>query len=208
MRAVPRRWTQERRHDPYYRAAQREGLRSRASFKLIQLQDRFHLIPVGASVLDLGASPGGWSLVARELVGKEGRVTAVDQRSFEPLEGVEFFRGRVGSPELAARLAGHRYDAVLSDMSPSISGNYSTDHARSIDLVRSALALALTVLEPRGTFVAKVFDGDMTRDLLHEARPFFLTVTLSKPGASRGRSSEIYLIARGFRSRSTQGVEA
>lgn len=195
-------WARDRRHDVYYRAAQQEGLRSRAAYKLIQLQDRVKIIPEGARVLDLGASPGGWSLVAKMLTGLEGTVTAVDLRNFERAEGITFLRGRVGSPELMERLTGQRFDVVLSDMSPSISGNYSTDHARSVDLVRSALALAIEVLEPGGAFVAKLFDGDLTVGVRREAQRVFGTVSVTKPTASRSRSSEVYLVGKGFSRRS------
>lgn len=191
-------WRRDRRHDDYYRAAQREGLRSRAAFKLIQLQDRVKIIPQGARVLDLGASPGGWSLVATILTGREGSVTSVDVRKFERIDGVTFIWGRVGSPELAQRLLEQRFDVVLSDMSPSISGNYSTDHARSVELVRSALTLTVSVLDPGGTFVAKLFDGDMTSALRREAQSQFRTVTVTKPTASRSRSSEVYLVGKDF----------
>ncbi len=196
---MARRWVNERRRDSYYRAAQRGGLRSRAAFKLGQLQDRFHLIPEGARVLDLGASPGGWSLVASGFVGRRGTVVAVDMRSFEPVEGVTFLRGRVGDPALRERLGPEPFDVVLSDMSPSISGNYSTDHARSVDLVKSAFALAQTTLRKGGHFVAKLFDGDMTGELRSELAPRFERLQVTKPQASRSQSSEVYLIGQGFK---------
>lgn len=126
-------------------------------------------------------------------------MTAVDIRSFEPMEGVTFIRGRVGSPELLDRLKGESFDVILSDMSPSISGNYSTDHARSVELVRSAITLAVPLLVPGGTFVAKLFDGDLTRDLRLELEAIFQKVQFTKPLASRSQSSEIYLVCRGFR---------
>ena len=194
-----RRFVDQRRRDPYYRAAQREGLRSRAAFKLAYLDDRFHLLHRGARVLDLGAAPGGWSVVALERVGRSGSVVAVDPRPIAPADGLEVVRGRVGDPALAARLGTEPFDVVLSDMSPSISGAYATDHARSVDLVRLAFSLARRVLAPRGAFAAKVFAGDMTDGLVGEMRPFFTQVVRTKPPASRAPSSEIYLVARGFR---------
>ena len=139
---MPRRFVQERRRDPYYRAAKAEGLRSRAAFKLGHLNERFHLLPRGARVLDLGAAPGGWSVVARASVGARGAVVAVDPRPVDPIEGVEYVRGRVGDPKLVERLGPESFDVVLSDMSPRISGAYATDHARSVGLVRDALELA------------------------------------------------------------------
>jgi len=194
-----RRFVDQRRGDPYYRAAQREGLRSRAAFKLAYLDDRFHLLRPGARVLDLGAAPGGWSVVALERVGRSGRVVAIDPRPIAPAEGLEVVRGRVGDPALLERLGRERFDVVLSDMSPSISGAYATDHARSVDLVRAAHALALRVLAEHGAFAAKVFSGDMIDDLLAEIRPHFADVARTKPPASRAPSSEIYVVARGFR---------
>ena len=196
---MPRRFVDERRRDPYYRAAQREGLRSRAAFKLAYLDDRFRFLHPGARVLDLGAAPGGWSMVARERVGARGGVLAVDPRSIEPIEGVEVVRARVGDPSLVGRLGGARFDAVLSDMSPRISGAYATDHARSVGLVRDAFAVAREVLRPNGAFVAKVFDGDLVAGLEGELRPAFAVVRRTKPPASREPSSELYLVALGFR---------
>jgi 23S rRNA (uridine2552-2'-O)-methyltransferase len=196
---MPRRFVEERRHDPYYRAAQREGLRSRAAFKLAYLDDRFGFLRPGARVLDLGAAPGGWSLVARERVGDRGRVVSVDPRPIEAIEGVEVMRGRVGDPALLERLARERFHVVLSDMSPRISGAYATDHARSVGLVRDAYALAREVLRPGGAFVAKVFDGDLVAALLATLSRDFTTVRRTKPPASREPSSELYLVALGFR---------
>jgi 23S rRNA (uridine2552-2'-O)-methyltransferase len=194
-----RRFVDQRRRDPYYTAAQREGLRSRAAFKLAYLDDRFHLLRRGARVLDLGAAPGGWSVIALQRVGPSGRVVAVDPRPVEPAEGLRVVRGRVGDPKLLDRLGAERFDVVLSDMSPSISGAYATDHARSVDLVRNAYALARRVLAPRGAFAAKVFAGDMIDDLVREIRPQFTEVVRTKPPASRAPSSELYVVALGFR---------
>jgi 23S rRNA (uridine2552-2'-O)-methyltransferase len=195
---MPRRFVQERRRDPYYRAAQAEGLRSRAAFKLGHLARRFSLLPPGADVLDLGAAPGGWSVVAAACVAPSGRVVAVDPRPVDPIPGVEYIRGRVGDPRLAERLGAVSFDVVLSDMSPRISGAYATDHARSAGLVRDALALARYVLRPGGTFVAKVFDGDLVPELERELAAEFGSVRRTKPPASRESSSELYLIATGF----------
>ena len=198
---MARRFVQERRRDPYYRAAQEEGLRSRAAFKLAYLADRYPIFREGDRVLDLGAAPGGWSVVARQLLGRRGEVVAVDPRVIEPIEGVRVIRGTVGDPRLLARLGEARFDVVLSDMSPRISGAYSTDHARSVDLVRAAFALASAVLEEGGTFVAKVFEGDLFVGLSDEIAPSFDRFHRTKPPASRERSSEIYLIGLGFHRR-------
>jgi 23S rRNA (uridine2552-2'-O)-methyltransferase len=191
--------------DPYYRAAQREGLRSRAAFKLAHLNETYALLAPGEQVLDLGAAPGGWSVVALEAVGPKGFVTAIDERSMEPLEGVERIRGRVGSPELERKLEDRLYDVVLSDMSPRISGAYATDHARSVALVELAFDVARLHLRPGGRFVAKVFDGDMVGGLVHRLAPYFDEVRRTKPPASRERSSEKYLLGFGFRPLGTTG---
>jgi 23S rRNA (uridine2552-2'-O)-methyltransferase len=196
---VGRRFLAERRRDPYYRAAQEQGLRSRAAFKLLHLSERERLFRPGDRVLDLGAAPGGWSVIAADAVGSEGTVVAVDERRIEPLPGVSTVRGRVGTAELRAALAGEEFDIVLSDLSPRISGAYATDHARSVALVGAALELAVEMLRPGGRFVAKVFDGDLLGPLEGELRLHFARVRRTKPPASRERSSELYFIATGFR---------
>jgi 23S rRNA (uridine2552-2'-O)-methyltransferase len=193
-----RRFVAERRSDPFYRAAQHQGLRSRAAFKLAFLAERFPVFHHGDHVLDLGAAPGGWSIVARECLGRSGSVVAVDPRPVDAIPGVTVLRGRVGDPRLVPRLGATPYDVVLSDMSPSISGAYFTDHARSVALVREALALGRSVLRPGGTFVAKVFDGDLLPDLERELKSQFDRVVRTKPPASRERSSEFYLLGFGF----------
>jgi 23S rRNA (uridine2552-2'-O)-methyltransferase len=198
---MPRRFVSERRHDPYYRAAQRTGLRSRAAFKLTYVDDRFRILRPGARVLDLGAAPGGWSVIAADRVGPRGSVVAVDPRPIEPIDGVRVVRGKVGDPSLRERLGSAEFDVVISDMSPRISGAYGTDHARSVALVRDAFRLARSVLATRGAFVAKVFDGDMVTDLEHELSASFVRVRRTKPPASREPSSELYLIGVGFRPR-------
>ncbi len=202
-----RRFVAERRRDPYYRAARREGLRSRAAFKLEHLDRRFALLRPGQRVLDLGAAPGGWTLyAARTANATAGSVVAVDQRPFEPIDGVRFVRGRIGDPELAGKLGSAPFNIVLSDLSPRISGAYATDHARSVDLARSAGRLAERVLAPGGSFVAKVFDGDLLPGLEEELAAVFDRVRRTKPPASREASSEIYLVARGFRRRPLRGI--
>jgi 23S rRNA (uridine2552-2'-O)-methyltransferase len=188
----------DRRKDVYYRAARREGLRSRAAFKLVHLAERFPIFRPGDRVLDLGAAPGGWSLVALQIVGPRGAVVAVDPRTFEPIEGVRWVRGRVGDADLTEAIGPGTFQVVLSDMSPSISGAYATDHARSVSLVQSALRLAQQTLAPGGSFVAKIFDGDLIGELDATARPMFRRWQHTKPPASRAASSEIYVLGFGF----------
>ncbi|MGI0139857.1 MAG: RlmE family RNA methyltransferase [Thermoplasmata archaeon] len=200
---MTRRFVSERRRDPYYRAAQREGLRSRAAFKLAHLAERFPILRIGSRVLDLGAAPGGWSLVALDRVGPHGEVVGVDLRPIEPADRLTVVRGRVGDADLRARLGPQPFDVVLSDLSPRISGAYATDHARSVDLVRAAANLAIEVLAEEGAFVAKLFDGDLRAGLEAELSAHFSRFTRTKPPASREQSSEIYLIGLGFVSSST-----
>ncbi len=203
-----RRFVRERRRDPYYREAQRAGLRSRAAFKLGYLLERFPLAHRGDHVLDLGAAPGGWSIVARETIGPRGSVVAVDPRAVPPIPGVRSVRGRVGDPGLAARLVATGevpFQLVLSDMSPRISGAYATDHARSVGLVRDAFRLAREVLAPEGAFVAKVFAGDLLDALEGEIAPSFERVRRTKPPASREPSSELYLVALGYHAGAPSG---
>lgn len=194
-------WMQERRRDYYYRKAKQLDYRSRASFKLIQLDDRFNLFKPGMTVVDLGAAPGGWLQVAAERVGPKGKVVGVDLQPIEPLEGVSTIKGDIRKPEVREELLtltnGH-VDVVLSDMSPNISGSYSMDHARSIELCEMALSFALATLSHNGNLVFKMFEGDMSRDLLAEVQNHFATVKRYSPEASRSSSSEIYVVAKGF----------
>jgi len=198
---MSRRWLQTRRRDYYYRKAKEMEYRSRAAFKLIQINQRFKILRKGSTVLDLGAAPGGWLQVAREAVGPSGKVVGVDLNGIPPLEGVETVRGDIrdrATVEKALSLLGGKADVVLSDMSPNISGNYPLDHARSADLVLRALEVARSVLTEGGVFVAKIFEGDMLRNVLAEIEKSFSSVKLHSPKASRPASSEIYIIARGF----------
>ncbi|EQD46336.1 23S ribosomal RNA methyltransferase, partial [mine drainage metagenome] len=192
-----RRFVAERRSDRFYRAAQREGLRSRAAFKLDHLAERYPILRPGGRVLEFGAAPGGWSLIARRFIGERGSVVAVDPRPMDPIRGVTHLRMRIESPRLRERLAGERFHTVLSDMSPRISGAYATDHARSVDLVRSAGAWAIELLVPGGSFVAKVFDGDLLPLAEGELVPHFRRWQRTKPPASRETSSEMYLLGLG-----------
>ncbi|MGC2034888.1 MAG: RlmE family RNA methyltransferase [Thermoplasmata archaeon] len=201
-----RRFVEQRRRDPYYRAAQREHLRSRAAYKLAYLAERFPVFHKGDRVLDLGAAPGGWSTIARQCLGTTGEVIAVDPRTIEPIPGVEIVRGTVGDPRLLDRLGPEKYDVVLSDMSPRISGAYATDHARSVALARLAASLSSEVLRKHGVLVAKVFDGDLLDELENEWAPMFRTVVRTKPPASREHSSELYLLGLDFQRRRAPAV--
>jgi 23S rRNA (uridine2552-2'-O)-methyltransferase len=196
-------WLKEHRDDPYVQQAQREGYRSRACYKLLELQDRDRLIRPGMTVVDLGSAPGGWSQVAAELVGHGGRVVASDILPMDAIAGVEFIQGdfteeRVFEQILAA-IDGQSVDVVVSDMAPNMSGMTAVDQPRAMYLVELALDLARRVLAPGGSFVAKVFQGEGFDALVRDARTSFDKVLTRKPQASRPRSREVYLVARGFR---------
>ena len=194
-------WMQERRRDFYYRKAKQLDYRSRASFKLIQIDERFDLIKHGMTVVDLGAAPGGWLQVAAERVGPKGRVVGVDLQPIEPLEGVRTIKGDIRREEVREELlamTGGHVDLVMSDMSPNISGNYSMDHARSIELCEMALDFAKRTLSPGGSLLIKMFEGDMSRDFIAEVKLHFAKVKRYSPQASRSSSSEVYVVAQGY----------
>lgn len=197
-------WLQRQLNDPYVADAQRAGYRSRAAFKLVQLDDRFQLLKPGHCVLDLGAAPGGWAQVAAERVrGKgNGRVVAVDLSEMDPIDGVEVIKADIVSetdvPELIERL-GRTVDVVLSDMSPATTGHKGTDHLRSMMLCEAAHDIARSVLRPGGALIAKAFQGGAQAELMTALKRDFTQVKHVKPQASRPESPEIYVVATGFR---------
>jgi 23S rRNA (uridine2552-2'-O)-methyltransferase len=197
------RWLQRHVKDPYVRRAREDGYRSRAAFKLLEINTRDRLLIPGARIVDLGAAPGGWSQVAAQKVGAAGRVVAVDLLQFAPISGVTGIQGDFRQPEvqaqLAAALQGQKADGVLSDMSPNISGIASADQARAAELVRMALAFCQARLRPDGFFLVKVFQGEEFAGLLAEMKRMFREVKVVKPSASRGESRETYLLARGLK---------
>jgi 23S rRNA (uridine2552-2'-O)-methyltransferase len=201
-------WLQRQLRDPYVVAAQREGLRSRAAYKLIELDDRFHFLKPGVRVVDLGAAPGGWSLVAAERVratapgGKGGQVVAIDLQEVAPIAGVEILHLDFLSEDAPIRLRealNGSADVVLSDMAAPATGHSQTDHLRIMALLEAALDFALDVLAPGGTFVGKVLRGGVERQLLDALKHNFTEVRHVKPPASRKDSAEIYVVALGFR---------
>jgi 23S rRNA (uridine2552-2'-O)-methyltransferase len=194
------RWLTRQLNDPYVRAAQAQGWRSRAAFKLIELDDRFKLIRRGVLVLDLGAAPGGWSQVAVQR--GASRVVGVDLLAMDPLPGATLVQGDVTAPEMPAHLIallGGKPSLVLSDMAPNTTGHAGTDHVRIIALAELAADFAMQVLAPGGAFVTKVFQGGAEQSLLATLKQRFAQVRHAKPPASRKESSELYMIARGFR---------
>ena len=201
-KASSRRWLERQLNDPYVAEAKRRGYRSRAAFKLIELDDKFKFLRAGARVADLGAAPGGWTQVALERVSSSGRVVGIDLTPIEPIGGATLLTGDVRDREteqdLIAALRGHA-DVVLSDMAAASTGHAATDHLRIVGLIETALEYADAVLAPGGAFVAKVLQGGTERDLLTRLRRDFAKVSHAKPGASRKESAEMYVVATGYR---------
>jgi len=197
------RWLAEHESDPYVRQAREQGWRSRAVFKLEEIQRSDRLIRPGMTIVDLGAAPGGWSQFAARLLDGRGRIIALDLLPMPELAGVEFIEGDIESTEvvdlLHARLDGHQADLVMSDMAPNMMGIADVDHARSMNLVDLAVELAGRELRPGGDLLLKVFQGREFQPLLARLRREFESVKLRKPKASRGRSPEVYVLARGLR---------
>ena len=200
------RWLSRQLNDPYVEEAKRRGYRSRAAFKLIEIDDRYRFLKLGISVVDLGAAPGGWSQIAAERVGSaegRGQVLAVDLEPIEPLPGVTVLAldasAEGAAAAIAAQLMGARADVVLSDMASPATGHRATDHLRVIALVEAALDLAEDVLKPGGTFLAKVFQGGAGGELVAWLKRSFVKVQHVKPKASRPESPEVYVLATGFR---------
>ncbi|WP_342304527.1 23S rRNA (uridine(2552)-2'-O)-methyltransferase [Methanolobus sp. ZRKC5] len=188
------------RRDKYYWKAKDEGYRSRASYKLFQINGKHNIIKEDDTIVDLGAAPGGWLEVAKELSG--GRVVGVDLRKIVPIEDVETIVGDITADRTIEKILGlvgqAGADVVICDAAPNLSGNWSYDHARSIDLTRSALGCAKKILKPGGNFVVKVFQGDMFKEFLEEVKDNFTYTRSYSPKASRSQSAEIYVIGKKF----------
>ena len=198
-------WLERQLNDPYVARAKREGFRSRAAYKLAEIDEKFHILKPGASVVDLGAAPGGWSQVAAARVGAQagrGRVVAIDILDMPPLPGVEFlhldFLDADAPDRLKAMTAGP-VDVVLSDMAANATGHRKTDHLRIMGLAEAAAMFARDVLKPGGAFLAKVLQGGTEGALLADLKRDFATVKHVKPAASRSDSAELYVLATGFR---------
>jgi len=197
------RWIAEHEADPYVQEARRLGYRSRAVFKLKEIQEKDKILRPGQIVVDLGAAPGGWSQYARPLLGAKGQLFGLDILPFDPIPGVDIivgdFREDAVLHQLEAKVGDQSVDVVLSDMAPNLSGVDIADQASSMYLCELALEFAKAHLKPRGTLLVKVFQGEGFDDFLKAVREAFETVTIRKPKASRARSSEVYLLARNFR---------
>ena len=199
-------WLKRQLNDPYVALAQAQGWRSRAAFKLIEMDDRYQLIRPNMRILDLGAAPGGWCQVAKKR--GAGQVVALDLLPVDPIQGVTMLEGDFNDPDMPDRLMalmGGPPDLVLSDMAPNTTGHNATDHLRIIALAELALEFAMKVLAPGGAFVAKVFQGGSEKEMLAPMKLAFASVRHAKPPASRKESSELYVIATGFRGRSEAG---
>lgn len=196
-------WMQRHLTDQYVQQAQRDGYRSRASYKLLEIQARDRLIKPGMSVIDLGSAPGGWCQVIADIVGMKGRVVAVDLLSMDPVAGVEFIQGDFTEDEILEQMLAlfenSRVGLVVSDMAPNISGIKSADTTKSIYLAELGLDLCGQLLEPGGAFLVKVFQGEGFDQFLKDMKRVFRKVSTRKPKASRPKSREIYLLGTGYR---------
>jgi 23S rRNA (uridine2552-2'-O)-methyltransferase len=204
---MPKAWIQNRKKEYYYKKAKEENYRSRATYKLIQTNEKYEFIKRGDIVVDLGAAPGGWIQAARKMTTKTGFVLGVDLKPIAP-----FTQGYIrtiiadltdpGIVEEIMSFLPRKVDAVLSDAAPNVTGVWEVDHARQIDLATKAMEIALQILKPTGSFFVKVFEGDLFNDFILTAKGNFEEVKLVKPQASRAKSSEMYLLATGLKSKS------
>jgi 23S rRNA (uridine2552-2'-O)-methyltransferase len=197
-------WLKEHFSDEYVRLAQKQGYRSRAVFKLAEIDEKDQIFRPGITVVDLGAAPGGWAQFAFERLGRRGQIIALDILPMEELEGVTFIQGDFTEDRtlvmLLGSLHGDRVDLVLSDMAPNMSGAKAIDQPKSMYLAELALDTTARILKPSGNFLVKLFQGAGFDEYQHKARKMFSSVTIRKPKASRPRSREVYLLAKGFKS--------
>jgi len=206
-----RAWLERQINDPYVARAKREGYRSRAAFKLAEIDDKFHLLKEGARVVDLGAAPGGWSEIAVRRIGASGEIVALDILDMKPIPGVEFIKFDfldAAAPDRLKAVLGGEADVVLSDMAANATGHRQTDHLRIMALAETAAHFAREVLAPGGSFLCKVLQGGTEAALLAELKRDFASVKHIKPPASRSDSAELYLLARGFRGAAGGGADA
>lgn len=196
------RWLKQHFNDPYVKRAQKEGLRSRSAYKLLEIQEKTKLIKSGMAIVDLGAAPGGWSQLVSGIVGTTGKVYALDILPMETLTHVEFLQGDFREESIMQqflqRVQSTPIDLVISDMAPNFSGVRSVDQPRSIYLAELALDFSQKVLKPKGCLIVKIFQGEGFEAFLKELRSLFAKVTIRKPSASRGGSAEVYLVAMGY----------
>ncbi len=196
-------WLRRHVNDPYVKQAQLDGYRSRSAYKLIELNEKDRLIKPGMRILDLGSAPGGWSQVAGKLVGRKGRVLATDILPMEPIVNVDFIQGDFNDDAVVAQLLewleGGKFDLIISDIAPNLSGIDSADQAGSMYFLELALDTVRKTLKPGATFVAKMFQGSGSDEYVKELRKSFEKVLIRKPAASRAQSREVYIVAKGFK---------
>jgi 23S rRNA (uridine2552-2'-O)-methyltransferase len=195
-------WLERQLNDPYVARAKREGYRSRAAFKLLEIDEKYHILKPGQRIVDLGAAPGGWSQIAARKVGPKGKVVGIDLLPIDPMPGVEFIELDFldeSAPGRLIDLLGGPADVVMSDMAANTTGHKKTDHLRIMGLAEAAIYFAREILAPGGVFIAKVFQGGTESQLLADLKRDFAVVRHVKPAASRTDSAELYVMATGFR---------
>ena len=206
MIPLPKAWIQDRKREYYYKKAKEENYRSRATYKLVQANEKYGFIQRNDIVVDLGAAPGGWIQAARKMTGKNGFVLGVDLKPIDPFTQ-EYIRTIIADftePDMVQQILSflpREADVVISDAAPNITGVWEVDHARQIDLATKALEIAQCILRPSGNFFVKVFEGDLLNDFIQTAKSLFETVKIVKPQASRAKSSEMYLLALGLKAK-------
>ncbi|MFO1401618.1 MAG: RlmE family RNA methyltransferase [Steroidobacteraceae bacterium] len=196
-------WLSRHVRDPFVKQAQKDGYRSRSAYKLLQLNEKDRLIRPGMRIMDLGSAPGGWSQVASRLVGGKGRILATDILPMDGLQGVDFIQGDFTDAAIVQQvldwLGGEKFDLIISDIAPNLTGIDSADQASSIYFLELALDTVCKALKPGGNFVAKMFQGSGSDEYVKELRKHFEKVLIRKPEASRKESREVYLVAKGFK---------
>jgi len=193
---------QEAKRDYYRRTAKKEGFRSRAAYKLLEINNSYHIIARGMYVVDLGCAPGGWLQAASKAVGPNGRVLGIDLRPVDPLPNVQFLQSDISDDFLAERILdtmGRKVNVILSDVAPNVSGIWQVDHVRQISLTQNAVSMAGRILVRNGSAVLKAFEGEMLNELRDELKKKFSRVHLYKPRSSRKESSEMYLVCLGYK---------
>jgi 23S rRNA (uridine2552-2'-O)-methyltransferase len=206
MIPLPKAWIRERKNEYYYKKAKEENYRSRATYKLVQANEKYGFIKFRDVVVDLGAAPGGWIQAARKMTGKHGFVLGVDLKPIEPFpqDYIRTIIGDLTEPGMAEQILSflpRKPDAVISDAAPNITGVWEVDHAKQIDLATMALNIALEILRPGGSFFVKLFQGDLMDQFILTVKGHFTEVKFVKPQASRAKSSEMYLLALGLKSK-------
>lgn len=201
---MTRRWLMERRKEYYYKKAKKENLRSRAAYKIKQLNDKYGVIKPGDFVLDLGSAPGGWLIAVRDIVGVNGLIVGVDIQPIREVHGCRFILGDITDDKTVESIkeVSGKFDVVTCDCSPNLSGNWELDHSRQIYLAEKALEICRKLLKDRGAFIVKVFQGEYFQEFIDKMRKGFGKVLITKPEASRKKSSEVYVIGKLFKRRS------